>query len=120
MRTGVLVVDDHPAVALALKLRLNRDGRFVVAASAETAAEGLRLLSGGKFAAVLLDLHLGDLAGEPLVRAFRDAAPDVPLILHSSAADTPEVDAVRPYVDAVALKSDTGAVLDALGRLITG
>ncbi len=30
MRKRVLVVDDHPAVALALKLYFKRDGRFVV------------------------------------------------------------------------------------------
>ncbi len=117
MRTRVLVVDDHPAVALALKLYFKRDGRFAVAGAALTAADGLRLLSDGSFAAVLLDLHLPDLAGPELVRAFRDADPAVPLILHSAADDTPEVDAARPLVDAVASKSQVADVLAALERL---
>lgn len=120
MQNGVLVVDDHPAVALALKLHFKRDGRFAVSGSAPTAAEGLRLLACERFAAVLLDLHLPDLEGEALVRAYRDASPGVPLILHSAADDTPEVDAVRPYVDAVTLKSEVGDVLAALQRLTEG
>lgn len=120
MQHGVLVVDDHPAVALALKLHFKRDGGFAVTGSALTAAEGLRRLADGRFAAVLLDLHLGDLEGEPLVRAFRTATPDTPLILHSAADDTPEVDAVRDLVDAVALKSDVQGVLCALRRLTAG
>jgi DNA-binding NarL/FixJ family response regulator len=120
MQHSVLVVDDHPAVALALKLHFKRDGEFAVAGSAPTAAEGLRLLADVKFAAVLLDLHLDDLEGEPLVRAFRAATPDTPLILHSAAGDTPEVDAVRGLVDAVALKSDVREVLSALRRLTAG
>ena len=66
----VLVVDDHPAVALALKVSLRGDDRFEVAGSARTAAEGLRLLAGHD--AVLLDLHLPDMSGPALVHAFRE------------------------------------------------
>jgi len=116
----VLVVDDHPMVALALKLHFRRGGRFCVAATALTAAEGLRLLAVERFDAVLLDLHLDDLEGVPLVRAFRAAAPDTPLILHSAADDTPEVHAIRPLVDAVTMKADVGEVLDALDRVAAG
>lgn len=91
------------------------DGRFAVAASARTAAEGLELLGGQD--ALLLDLHLPDLAGPELVRAFRARRPDVPLILHSAAADAAEVAAVRDLVDAVALKGRREELLDALTRL---
>jgi DNA-binding NarL/FixJ family response regulator len=111
----VLVVDDHPAVALALKVALRADDRFEIAASARTAADGLRLLGGQD--AVLLDLHLPDLAGPALVRAFRDRDPDVTLILYTAADDTAEVEAVRHLVDAVAPKSELAEVLDALERL---
>ena len=116
MSRAVLVVDDHPAVALALRLYFRRQGRFAVAASAGTAAEGLRALELGPFDAILLDLHLPDVSGLELVRAFRAAAPDTPLILHSAADDTAEVAAVRPLVDAVTLKSDVPGVLAALER----
>ena len=73
MPKRVLVVDDHPAVALALKVFLRSDGRYEVAHSAKTAAEGLELL--GDEDAVLLDLHLPDMSGLELVRAFREAGP---------------------------------------------
>ena len=116
MSRAVLVVDDHPAVALALRLYFRRQGRFAVAASAGTAADGLRALELGPFDAILLDLHLPDLSGLELVRAFRAAAPDTPLILHSAADDTAEVEAVRALVDAVTLKSDVPGVLAALER----
>jgi DNA-binding NarL/FixJ family response regulator len=114
----ILVVDDHAAVALALTVVFRRDGRFEVADSAATAGEGLRKLSGHD--AVLLDLHLPDLAGPELVRAFRERDPSVPLILHSAVDDTPEVDAVRDAVDAVVLKSRLDDVLGVLARLTGG
>ena len=104
MRKRVLVVDDHPAVALALKLYFKRDGRFVVADSAATAGEGLQLLP-GDYDAVLL------------VRAFRERAGGVPLILYSASDDTAEVEAVRGMVDAVARKSEVADAIAALERL---
>jgi CheY-like chemotaxis protein len=116
MPQRVLVVDDHPAVALALILHFRRDGRYEVADSAASAAAGLRRLP-GDYAAVLLDLHLPDMTGRALVAAFRERAPDLPLILHSAADDTPEVDAVRDLVDAVVGKADIGELLDTLDRL---
>jgi DNA-binding NarL/FixJ family response regulator len=115
MPKRVLVVDDHPAVALALKVFLRSEGRYEVAHSAQTAAEGLALL--GDEDAVLLDLHLPDMSGVELVQAFRAAAPDAKLILHSASDDTPEVEAVRPLVDAVAAKSGFLELLDALDSL---
>jgi DNA-binding NarL/FixJ family response regulator len=115
MSKRVLVVDDHPAVTLALKVAFRLDGRFEIGASATTAAEGLELLEGQD--AVLLDLHLPDMSGPELVTAFRARAPGVPLILHSAADETAAVAAVRGLVDAVTLKSEVGEVLAALARL---
>ena len=115
MAKHVLVVDDHPAVALALRIAFKRDRRFELAGSAATAAEGLERLDGQDV--VLLDLHLPDLAGAELVRAFRERAPSTPLILHSAADDTPELDAVRPLVDAVVPKSRLEDLLTELARL---
>jgi DNA-binding NarL/FixJ family response regulator len=115
MAKHVLVVDDHPAVALALRIAFKRDRRFELTGSAATAAEGLERLDGQDV--VLLDLHLPDLGGAELVQAFRERAPAVPLILHSAADDTPEVEAVRPLVDAVVQKNHVEDVLATLARV---
>jgi CheY-like chemotaxis protein len=115
MAKQVLVVDDNPAVALALKVAFRTDGRFAVGAVAATAAEGLERLAGQD--AVLLDLRLPDASGPALVRAFRERAPGIPIILHSAADETPEVDAVRDLVDAVVLKSRVDEVVETLDRL---
>jgi DNA-binding NarL/FixJ family response regulator len=114
----VLVVDDHPAVALALRVAFRADGRFEVAGSAATAAEGLRQLDACD--AVLLDLHLPDMAGVELVDAFRRHRHGVPLVLHTAADDMPEIDQVRGLVDAVAPKSRIDDLLDALARVTAG
>jgi DNA-binding NarL/FixJ family response regulator len=116
MAKQVLVVDDHPAVALALRIAFKRDRRFEVTGAA-TAAEGLRRVE--EHDVVLLDLHLPDLSGPELVHAFRDAAPATPLILHSAADDTPELESVRTLVDAVVPKSRIEDLLPVLAR-VTG
>jgi DNA-binding NarL/FixJ family response regulator len=112
----VHVVDDHPAVALALKVVFRMDGRFEIARTAQTAAAGLEFPP-ETADAVLLDLHLPDMSGLPLVQAFRDHDPTVPLILHSAADETPEVGAVRHLVDAVVLKSRVDELLTTLARV---
>jgi DNA-binding NarL/FixJ family response regulator len=111
----VLVVDDHPVVPLALRIAFRIDGRFAVADSAATGAEGLRKLGGQD--AVLLDMHLPDMLASDVVSAFRERAGDMPLILHSAVDDTPSVDGLREIVDAVVLKSRVDEVLLALTRL---
>jgi two-component system, NarL family, competent response regulator ComA len=117
MAKHVLVVDDHPAVALALRIAFKRDRRFELTGSAATAAEGLERLDGQDV--VLLDLHLPDLAGVELVRAFRERMPDLPLVLHTADDDTPEIAAVRPLVDAVVQKNRIEDLLVELAR-VTG
>jgi DNA-binding NarL/FixJ family response regulator len=112
----VLVVDDHPGVALALRVSFRLDGRFEVADTAHTAAEGLAKLDGDADVLVL-DLHLPDMAGRELVHAFRTRRPDLPVVLHSASGDTPEVEAVRDLVDAVALKSHVDGLIAELARL---
>jgi DNA-binding NarL/FixJ family response regulator len=115
MAKRVLVVDDHPAVALALRVAFRWDGRFEVTDSALTGADGLEKIAGQD--AVLLDLHLPDMQGAELVLAFRERAPGIPLVLHSAIDDTAEIEEVRGLVDAVTLKSRTQEVLAVLARL---
>jgi CheY-like chemotaxis protein len=115
MPKRVLVVDDYPGVSLALKAAFRVDGRFELADSAATAAEGLEKLRAQD--AVLLDFHLPDMEGVDVVRAFRFRRPDTPLILHSASDETPEIESIRELVDAVVVKSRTDDLLAALARL---
>ena len=109
------MVDDHPAVALALKVGFEPDGRFAIAASAATASEGLERIAGHD--AVVLDLHLPDMEGRPLVEAFRARAGGVPLVLYTAADAGPGIDALRALVDAVVVKGEVADLLDALARV---
>ena len=115
MAKHVLVVDDHPAVALALRIAFKRDRRFELAGTAATAAEGLARLDGQDV--VLLDLHLPDLEGVELVRTFREQAPATPLILHSATDEEAQLAEIRPLVDAVVPKSRIEDLLGELERL---
>jgi DNA-binding NarL/FixJ family response regulator len=116
MPLRILVVDDHPAIALALTVFLRRDERFEVTDSASTAAEGLELLDGHDV--VMLDLHLPDLTGPALVQAFRERDPRAKIVLHSAADDTPDAAAVRDLVDAVVLKGSFSTLLAVLTRMV--
>jgi CheY-like chemotaxis protein len=95
----IVVVEDHPLHARLLVSALRQE------------------LAGDGEDAVLLDLHLPDMSGLPLVQAFRDRHGAIPLILHSAADETPEIDAVRHLVDAVVLKSRVDELLETLARL---
>ena len=116
MRKRVLVVDDHPAVALALKLYFKRDGRFVVADSAATAGKGCSCCP-ATTTRCCSTCTCRTSPGCALVRAFRERAGGVPLILYSASDDTAEVEAVRGMVDAVARKSEVADAIAALERL---
>jgi len=83
MRT-VLVIDDNPAVATALRMLFKlHDIRTVAAASPQ---EGLDLLAKEEIDLVIADMNFSadttsGTEGEALFRAVRDAHPDLPVIL---------------------------------------
>ena len=119
MPKRVLVVDDHPAVALALKVFLRSDGRYEVAAQRADRRRGARAARRpGRRPARSQPARHERVSSSCARSATR--GPDAKLILHSAADDTPEVDAVRPLVDAVAAKSGFIEVLAALERLTGG
>lgn len=111
----VLVVDDHPVVGFAMRVAFRADGRFELAGSAATGAEGLDRLEGAD--AVLLDLGLPDMAGAAVAREIRRRRPGLAVVAHSSAEGTAAVEDARRWVDAVVLKSRVDDVLAVLARL---
>jgi len=61
VKVKILVVDDEPTVTQVLKRVLTEEGYEVKAA--DTAKEALRLIEGGKYALILLDIKLPDMSG---------------------------------------------------------
>ena len=75
----VLVVDDERSIRITLGEFLRRDGHTVE--SAETAEAARSMLQSGGFDVVLSDIILPQLNGVELLRAIREAAPHVQVIL---------------------------------------
>ena len=75
-KPNVLIIEDSPSLALGYAAQLEEAGYLVTLAS--TLAEARELLSGGTFAAALLDLQLPDGDGLTLLEA---RAPDAPAFI---------------------------------------
>jgi two-component system response regulator AtoC len=87
MSESVLIIEDDAFVRWTLRERVERDGYLV--READTGSGGLKAFADGADA-VLLDLRLPDADGLDLLRRFKTAAPEVPVVLltaHSSVND---------------------------------
>lgn len=82
----ILVVDDSPAVRAQLEALIEPYG-FEVEHAADGAA-ALRLVEGGGYTLVLLDLHMPVLDGPTTLRLLRQRGHQVPVALVTSSADT--------------------------------
>jgi DNA-binding NarL/FixJ family response regulator len=84
----ILVVDDHPMMADALRLALLTLDRAADVSCVGDLAAALAATGGEPaFDLVLLDLGLPDCAGGEGLARFRDARPDVPIVVVSGASD---------------------------------
>ena len=79
-RNRILTIEDDPAVLMMLESVLDYGG--YEHESAETAAEGRRMVEEGDYDAVLLDLSLPDLDGSELIPLIRDTS-DMPILVIS-------------------------------------
>ncbi len=81
----LLIVDDNAATRYALRRRLERHGYRILEAG--TGTEGLALIEGQTFDALILDVNLPDMSGFDIVRQLR-AEPRTALlpVIHVSAA----------------------------------
>jgi len=81
----MLVVDDEPAAGAALRLRLERDGYEVDAAT--SGDEALRLLECGEYSAMLCDVRMPGMDGLALAASAVARDPRLAIILFSGAPD---------------------------------
>jgi CheY-like chemotaxis protein len=84
----IVVIEDDAPVATLLVESLAQEGH--VAWAAMTAREGLRLVDERQPDAVFLDLHLPDASGVEVLRQVRRERPDLPVIVLTGFADSPE------------------------------
>ena len=89
----VVLIDDHPAMVLALTSILERDPVLKVAGSAGDGSEGLALYRDLKPDLLVIDLDIPGLNGLDLIRRVRLTDADVKILVMSSY--TPELFATR-------------------------
>jgi DNA-binding NarL/FixJ family response regulator len=79
----ILVVDDHPVVRVGVRQIIARDPSLTICGEADSAAAALALASTSKPDVALIDLSLQDGTGLELIRALRETAPDVRVLVLS-------------------------------------
>ncbi len=97
MQDRILVIDDEPQIHRFLRPALEASGYAVE--RAETAAEGLRLLTAREPAVVLLDLGLPDMDGQQLLRRLRATSTVPVLVLSARDQDAEKVEALDNGAD---------------------
>ena len=85
----VVIVDDHPAVRLGLRLALPRAGDIAVVGEAADGEEALRVARDAHPDVVVMDLRMpGRLSGVAAIRALRRPAGAVPqVVVHTAEYD---------------------------------
>lgn len=90
----ILLVDDHPLIADALGLAMASLDTRAEVTSAPTLESGVELArSGPAFGLVMLDLGLPGCSGVEAIARFREACPELPVVVFSGASDSASVTA---------------------------
>jgi DNA-binding NarL/FixJ family response regulator len=79
----LLVVDDHPIVRLGIRQMIGADPGLSVCGEVDSAEAALDWVRGHTADLVIVDLSLGGGSGLDLIRALRQAAPDLPILVLS-------------------------------------
>lgn len=81
MTIKVLIVDDHLVVREGLKLILETNPRYAVAAEAANGAEAVRQVEAYQPDVILLDLNMPVMGGLETMTALKDKGIDIPVII---------------------------------------
>jgi DNA-binding response OmpR family regulator len=117
MRYRILIIDDKPDVAIALRMLLERAGHEVI--TAENGRRGLRTFYETRPDLVVLDVRMPELDGWQTLERLRDLS-DVPVLMFSGTKPEPdELERLRPGRDAFKPKPFFGNELaDTVGELL--
>src|SRR3954469_12629989 len=94
MSSRILVIDDKPDIAIALRMLLERAGHEVL--TADNGRHGLRTFYETRPDLVMLDVCMPELDGWQTLERLRDLS-DVPVLIFSGHAASPEqLERLRP------------------------
>jgi DNA-binding NarL/FixJ family response regulator len=82
-RLRILVVDDHPIVRLGIRQMIAVEPSLTICGEAESTRQALQMVTALKPDLALVDLSLEEGTGLELIRALRDTAPDVRILVFS-------------------------------------
>jgi DNA-binding NarL/FixJ family response regulator len=91
----VLIAEDHPLAAAAMRAVLEADGAFEVVGEARSGSQVLPRARELRPDLVLLDLMLPELDGLACLERLANEFPEVPVVVCSGQAEQQDVDAVR-------------------------
>jgi DNA-binding NarL/FixJ family response regulator len=87
-RTRILIVDDHPIVRLGIRQMLAPESDLEVCGEAESAAAATQLMASARPDLAIVDLSLREGTGLDLIRALRESAPTLPVLVLSMHDET--------------------------------
>ncbi|MFP9130542.1 response regulator [Niallia sp. BSM11] len=81
MKYKVLIVDDHTVVREGLKMILETNESFIVAAEAGNGEEAIRLIDKTSFDVILMDLNMPIMSGLDTIKALNEKDIKIPIII---------------------------------------
>ncbi len=80
----VLIIDDHPAMAIGVTNLLQKDSSIQIVGIAENSAEGFKLIKQLQPSIILLDLNMPDETGIQVCAKIKERYPAIHIIIHTA------------------------------------
>lgn len=118
----ILVVDDHPVVRLGIRQMIASEPTLEVCGEADSMEAALRALRSTEANLALVDLSLADGHGLELIRAMREIAPDVAVLVLSMHDEMLFAErALRAGARGYIMKQEAiGGLVDAIQQVLAG
>jgi len=122
VKTGILIVDDHPLYRHGLKLLIERQADLCCCGEADSAASARQAVTATKPDILILDLRLGNEDGVELIKSLKTQFPLVPILVVSQHDESMYAErALRAGANGYVMKEEaTEEVLSALRTVLAG